>query len=114
MSKPVFICVPEAFHPARIYEPLRDVLHTYGYSVIPLGLPSIGGIPTTYDFTEDVQAIRTLIAQVANSGVEMIVVLHGYAGLPGGEALLGLSKRERQSAGLQGGVVRIVFIMSCE
>jgi hypothetical protein len=96
------------------YEPLRIALSLHGYTVVPLGLPSIGGNPATHDFTEDVQAIRRLVTQIANSGSDVIVVLHGYAGLPGGEALLGLSKRERECAGLRGGVIRLVFIMSCE
>jgi hypothetical protein len=114
MSKPVFICVPEASSPSSIYEPVRRALSNHGYTAIPLALPSIGGSPPTYDFTQDVQAIRNLVIHVIDSGVDVIVVLHGYAGLPGGEALLGLSKREREHAGLRGGVTRLVFMMSCK
>ena len=35
-------------------------------------------------------------------------------GLPGAEALQGLGKDERSQRGLRGGVVRLVFIMSCK
>jgi hypothetical protein len=97
-----------------IYEPLRIALSIHGYVAVPLGLPSVGGNPATFNFTQDVVAIRNLVIQISNSGADVIVVLHGYAGLPGSEALLGLSKREREYAGLRGGVVRLVFIMSCE
>lgn len=114
MSKPIFVCVPEASHSNMIYEPLRIALSANGYVAVPLGLPSIGGNPATFNFTQDVVAIRNLVIQIADSGADVIVVLHGYAGLPGSEALLGLSKREREYAGLRGGVVRLIFIMSCE
>lgn len=44
----------------------------------------------------------------------MILVMHGYGGLPGAEALQGLGREERAQRGLRGGVVRLVFIMSCK
>jgi hypothetical protein len=72
----------------------------------------VGGNPATYDFTEDVRAIRNLVAHYADSGRDVILVMHGYGGLPGAEALHGLGKAEREQRGLRGGVVRLVFIMS--
>ncbi|KAH7321711.1 Alpha/beta hydrolase fold-1 [Rhexocercosporidium sp. MPI-PUGE-AT-0058] len=112
MSKPVFVCVPEASHSQLIYEPLRSILSFHGYTTVPLALPSVGGNPPTYDFREDVQAIRNLVTQIVDSGADVILVLHGYGGLPGAEALQGLGRDERSQRGLRGGVVRLVFIMS--
>ena len=112
MSKPVFVCVPGASHSPLIYGPLRAALSIHGYTAIPLSLPSVGGNPPTYDFTEDVNAIRTLVTQLADAGEDIILVLHAYGGLPGGEALQGLGKVERGRRNLRGGVVRLVFIMS--
>jgi hypothetical protein len=112
MSKPTFVCVPGASHSPIIFEPLKAALAFHGYNVIPLALPSVGGRPPTYDFTEDVHAIRDLVIRLVDLGTEVIVVLHSYAGLPGGEALHGLGKSEREQRGLRGGVVRLVFIMS--
>jgi len=114
MSKPLFVCVPGASHSHLIYEPLKAALSFYGYTAIPLALPSVGGNPPTYDFTEDVRAIRNLVTDLADSGAEVILVMHAYGGLPGGEALYGLGKGEREQRGLRGGVIRLVFIMSCE
>ncbi len=114
MSKPVFICVPGASHSHLIYEPLKNALSFHGYTAVPLALPSAGGNPPTYDFTEDVQAIRNLVTQVVDSGADAILVFHGYGGLPGAEALQGLGKDERSQRGLRGGVIRLVFIMSCK
>lgn len=114
MSKPIFVCVPGASHSQLIYEPLRSILSFHGYTTVPLALPSVGGNPPTYDFREDVQAIRNLVTQIVESGADVILVLHGYGGLPGAEALQGLGRDERSQRGLRGGVVRLVFIMSCK
>jgi pimeloyl-ACP methyl ester carboxylesterase len=112
MSKPIFVCVPGASHSPQVYEPLRAALSSYGYTAVPLALPSVGGNPPTYDFSEDVVAIRNLVTQYVESGADVIVVMHSYGGIPGAEALHGLGKREREQRGLRGGVVRLVFIMS--
>lgn len=114
MSKPIFVCVPGASHSHLIWEPLKRSLGYHGYTAVPLPLPSVGGNPPTYDFSEDVQAIRNLVTEISDSGADVIVVLHAYAGIPGGEALRGLGKADRQQRGLRGGVVRLVFIMSCK
>lgn len=114
MSKPIFVCLPGASHSQVIYEPLKAELSFSGYIVIPVALPSVGGNPVTYDFTEDVQTVRNLVIELVEGGNDVILVMHGYSGLPGAEALQGLGKVERQRRGLNGGVVRLVFIMSCE
>jgi hypothetical protein len=114
MSRPVFVCVPGASHSHLIYEPLRAALSLHGYTAMPVPLPSVGGNPPTYDFTEDVRAIRNICAELADSGADVILVMHAYGGLPGGEALYGLGKGEREQRGLRGGVIRLVFIMSCK
>lgn len=113
-SQPVFICIPGASHTPVIYEPLKVALASYNYTCIPLALPSVGGDPPTYDFTQDVRAIRECVTQIVDSGADVIMVFHGYGGLPGAEALQGLDKGERSRRGFKGGVVRLVFIMSCE
>jgi len=114
MSRPVFVCVPGASHSHLIYEPLRAALSFHGYTAYPLALPSVGGNPPTYDFTEDVRAIRNICSDLADAGEDVILVMHAYGGLPGGEALYGLGKGEREQRGLMGGVIRLVFIMSCK
>lgn len=112
MSKPTFVCIPGASHSPLIYDPVKSGLAYYGYEVTPIALPSVGGNPATYDFTEDVRAIRHYVTYYADLGRDVILVMHGYSGLPGAEALYGLGKAERERSGLRGGVIRLVFIMS--
>ena len=47
---------------------------------------------------------------LVDQGREVVVVMHSYSGLPGGEALKGFGKKERQ--GLEGGVILLVFVMA--
>lgn len=112
MSKPILVCIPGPSHPAVVFDPLKAALSLHGYTAIPINLPSIGGNPPTYDFTEDVLAIRNLVTQIADSGADVIVVMHSWGGLAGCEALRGLGKEERARSGLRGGVSRLVFIMA--
>lgn len=112
MSLPTFVCVPGSSHQPRIFDRIKYTLALHGYTVLPIALPSNGARPAIYDFTEDVRAIREQVAMLVNTGEDVIVVLHGYAGVPGSEALWGLGKAERAQRGFRGGVLRIVFIMS--
>jgi len=69
-------------------------------------------MPPHYDFTEDVHAIREAATKLVEEDREVVIVLHSYTGLPGGEALNGLGRKERQQEGKDGGVIRMVFIMA--
>lgn len=112
MSKPIIFCVPGGSCTPEYYDQVRKDLKGHGYSSVTVDLPSVGAVPALYDFTEDVEAIRNCAARLAEAGEEIVVVLHSYAGLPGGEALRGLGKAEREKQGLKGGLIRIVYIMS--
>jgi hypothetical protein len=43
----------------------------------------------------DVPIIRDSIAELVSNGKEVVLVVHSYAGFPGGEARKGLGKKER-------------------
>ncbi|PQE16710.1 FAD binding domain-containing protein [Rutstroemia sp. NJR-2017a BBW] len=113
MSRPTFICVPGFCHTSAIFDPLRDLLGSYGYAVHPVTLPSIvtNGTPTSNDPAQDMRAIRSTVSRYVEAGHYVIVVLHSYAGVPGGDALQGLSHSERAQRGLRGGVLRVVYVV---
>jgi hypothetical protein len=113
MSRPTFICVPGFCHTSAIFDPLRDLLGSYGYAVHPVTLPSIvtNGTPTSNDPAQDMRAIRSTVSRYVEAGHYVIVVLHSYAGVPGGDALQGLSHTERAQRGLRGGVLRVVYVV---
>lgn len=111
MSKPVIVCIPGPCQSPEIYVPLRSALYLDGYTLIPLSLPSIGNVPPPYDFAEDVIAVRQLIIELIEKEKDVILVMQGFSGITGSQAIHGLSKLERERQGTKGGVVRLVFIM---
>lgn len=76
MPKPIFVCIPGASHSPQVYEPLKTALASYGYHTFPIALPSVGGNPATYDFTEDVIAIRSAVTHFVELREDVIVVMH--------------------------------------
>lgn len=111
---PTFVCVAGFCHTSDIFDPLRTLLGHYGYPVLPVQLPSVltNGTHASNDPAQDTRAIRNSVSHLVEAGHDVIVVLHSYAGVPGGDALQGLGKTERAQRGLRGGVLRIVFVMA--
>jgi len=110
MTRPTIVCVPGPCLPAQIYEPLRDALAHHGYPVVPVSLPSIGSIPPPYDFAEDVIAIRSIIVELLEEQKDIIMLTQGFNGVSVCQALHGLGRIERESWGMRGGVMRLIFI----
>lgn len=111
MSKPTFVCLHGAWHDPSCYDGVKSLLTSYGYKCICPSFPSTGAQPPTYDFTEDVDTIRSTVVELVQDQ-DVIVVMHSYSGIPGGSALEGLDKQSCQKRGFKGGVVRLIYIMS--
>lgn len=110
MSKPTFVLVPGAWHKADIYSAVAESLQKHGYPSVLLPLPSAGATPPHQDFDGDVAAIRDALNELVSDNKEVVLVVHSYTGLPGGEAPKGLAKKDREAKGLEGGVIRYVVI----
>ncbi|EHK95979.1 alpha/beta-Hydrolase [Glarea lozoyensis ATCC 20868] len=110
MSKPTIVLVPGAWHKADIYSAVAEYLHKHGYPTVLLPLPSAGATPPHQDFDGDVTAIRDAISELVSNNKDVILVVHSYTGLPGGEAPKGFAKTDREAKGLEGGVIRYVVI----
>lgn len=50
------------------------------------------------------------MTELVSAGKEVVLVVHSYTGLPGGEAPKGLSKKDQEAKGLKGGLIRYVVI----
>ena len=112
MSNISFVLLPGGLHTPAVWAGIKSKLTPHGYYVEALSLPSIGGTPPTYDFTEDVKVTRDAVTKWADHGKDVVVVSHSISGLVAGEALSGLGKSEREAKGLRGGVIRLVYIMA--
>ncbi|KAF5697629.1 alpha beta-hydrolase [Fusarium mundagurra] len=81
------VFVPGAWHPARAFKAVGDILEHAGFSVDYVDLPSVGAGPPITDFTPDVAVIQQAISQAASKGQKVILVAHSYGGIPSAEAI---------------------------
>lgn len=51
-----------------------------------------------------------MLLPLLDAGKDLLLVMHSYGGLAGNCSAKGLSKKERSSAGHEGGVIGLVFI----
>ncbi|KAI7239179.1 hypothetical protein KC330_g2085 [Hortaea werneckii] len=112
MTKPVIVIVPGAWHQAIQYQLLTDQLQRAGYDVHALTLPCTGENPRPEVWQDDIAHIRSTVERIADSGRDIVVVMHSRGGLPGGDAVEGMSKEDRGQQGKAGGVVHLVYISS--
>ena len=109
-SQPTIVLVPGAWHTPAIYSGVVEDLSKHGYPTVSLPLASVGANPPHADFNGDVEAIRTCLTKLVSEDKDVVLVVHSYSGLPGGEAPKGLAKKDREAQNLKGGVIRYVVI----
>jgi pimeloyl-ACP methyl ester carboxylesterase len=97
MSKPTYVLLPGAWHSPSIYDDVVNLLAKHDYPAISLPPPGGGGPPGC-------------LSKLVSQDKEVILVVHSYAGLPGGEATKDLGKKDREAQGLKGGIIRFVVI----
>ncbi|MCJ1232850.1 hypothetical protein MMC14_000804 [Varicellaria rhodocarpa] len=93
LDKPTFVCLHGAWHSPACFNDLSVVLAAYDYTCVCPALPFTGSNPPTYDFTEDVDTIRSVVTELVEKEQDVIVLMHSYSGIPGGQALENLDKK---------------------
>ena len=101
MSKPVFVFVPGAWHAPDVFSPVMEQLDAAGYNSVGVTLPSVGAEAPLKDFEPDVEAVRTALSKVLDSGDDVVLVMHSYGSIPACEATKGMSGK--------GKIRRLVF-----
>ncbi|KAI1740507.1 Alpha/beta hydrolase fold-1 [Xylaria scruposa] len=109
MTGPVFVLLHGAWHSPQCWSRLIAELEKAGCTAVAPSLPSCGSTPPTPDWAEDVQVIRSTVSDLVVER-DIVVVMHSFSGMTGGTALEGLDKETCLAKGLQGGVVRLVYI----
>lgn len=59
---------------------------------------------------EDAGIIRSAVEELLDAGKDVLLVVHSYGSIPACDAIVGLSKTEREAHGRAGGVVALVYI----
>ncbi|KAF7714425.1 Uncharacterized protein PECH_001367 [Penicillium ucsense] len=110
MAKPTIIFAPGAFCPPKIFDDLSQKLNQHGYTCYTVSFPSVEQASSVKDLQPDIDAVRRLVQPEVEGGREVIVVSHGWSGLPVSSALDDLERSERANQGKSGGVIKLVFV----
>ncbi|KAL1967164.1 hypothetical protein VTN77DRAFT_3455 [Rasamsonia byssochlamydoides] len=108
-QKPTLVFLPGAWHTPECFEKVMAQLKALGYPTTTTQLPSVGGKVST-TMTDDAAHINKFLSQLVDDGKDVVLIMHSYSGIPGTESVKGLAKKDRQAAGLPGGIVALVYI----
>lgn len=112
--QPAVVIVHGAWHIPKHYEDTITSLNSKGFEhVYCPGLPSAVQslpLPPTANLEHDTAEVRSTIESLVEEGKQVIVLMHSYGGVVGNNALNGLLWPQRQSRGLPGGVVHLVYM----
>lgn len=109
--KPAVILVHGAWHVPEHYKDFIHLLQQDSFEVYCPLLPTCDeGKRPKADLFADAQAVRDQILTLIEDHREVIMLLHSYGGAVGTEAVKGLSKKERATQDLPGGVVHLIYM----
>ncbi|RAH43772.1 alpha/beta hydrolase [Aspergillus brunneoviolaceus CBS 621.78] len=110
MIRPAIVIVPGSWHRPQHYRRLVDGLAKFNYQAVGVTLPSVDSSPPLSSWATDAEAIRKVILGYIDAGRDVITVAHSFGGIPMSEAVKGLGKSTRESAGLKGGVLQLMYM----
>ena len=114
-TKPTIVLVPGSFcSAALLWDAVIDKLHNAVYDAIAVELQTVSPPSTAPAKTmaDDAAHIHGIVEALANDEKEVLVVMHSYGGIPGTQAVKGLTRKERQEQGKAGGVTGLVYVSS--
>jgi hypothetical protein len=110
MSKPQIVLVPGAWHAPVHMATLAAKLDAHGYTIHTQQMPSVGSPNPPEDLSEDAAALHAMAEKAIGTDNDVVVICHSWGGMVTGSGLVGLSKKEREAEGKQGGVVSLGYI----
>ena len=111
-TKPTVLFIHGSWHSPKHFRPVRDLFEDAGYPTECPCQPSFDTKPPTTYMYEDAKAIRAELNKlIEDQGKDVIVAMHSYGGVVGTEAVdESLGKKVRESKGLPGGVLELLYI----
>ncbi|KAK0370991.1 hypothetical protein CLIM01_11641 [Colletotrichum limetticola] len=107
---PTVVFTPGAWHGPQSFDLVRAGLTLKGYESEAITLPSVGAEPATVGLEQDAAVLRSTIETLADAGKEVVVVVHSYGGMVGGNAIEGLGYKQRAANNEKGGVIMLVYL----
>ena len=108
MSKPTIVMFAGAFHQKEHLKLVLPLIEAKGYPIISQTLSTVNN--GTLTLTDDVAQMHGIFTPLFAKDKDVVLVIHSYAGMPGSAAIKGLSKAERASNGLLGGIIGVVYV----
>ncbi|KAJ5353502.1 hypothetical protein N7541_006066 [Penicillium brevicompactum] len=112
MPNPSIVIVPGAWHRPAHFQGLIDELAKVNYEAVGVTMPSVDSSPPLPSWDQDAQAVRRVIMERLDAGKDVVVLAHSFGGIAMSEAAKGLGKKERAAQGLQGGIIRLIYMCS--
>ena len=110
-DKPYILLVHGAWLSASPYASLLSHLQDLGFGTTCSRLPTASNdIPPKHSLSDDTALIQRELTSLADERKAVVVLMHSYGGVVGSNALEGMGWAERQSRGLNGGVVHIIYM----
>ncbi|KIV77371.1 hypothetical protein PV11_09169 [Exophiala sideris] len=109
IPKPVIVFVPGAWHPPTCFRYVMDKLEAAGYETIGVSFASVGASKQLQDIGPDVEAIQNVVRPIVDQGRDVMLVVHSYGGVVGGESVRGLDKVSRAKEGKEGGITHLYY-----
>lgn len=109
--KPTVLFVHGSWHSPKHFGPVIKVFQAAGYETECPAQPSTGNLTLTDPLADDVKTIYDATAALVEKARDVIVVMHSYGGIVGTQAITkDITKQARQSKGLSGGVIHLVYL----
>ena len=108
-EKPTIVFIPGAFHTPECFNDVMSLLKANDFPVIGLHLPTAGKL-LSGTAVDDAKFIRETTQKLADDGKDIVLVMHSYGGFPGTESANGLTRRQREQEGKEGGVISLFYI----
>lgn len=111
-NQPLIVLVPGAWTPPTAYHKLVSILEKapYNFTVHSPSLASNNGATPPNTFEADVEAVRSAIEPLVTAGNDVVLIMHSYGGVVGSSSIAGLTKKDRQTKGLPGGISHLFYI----
>ncbi|KAG5657057.1 hypothetical protein KAF25_011226 [Fusarium avenaceum] len=110
--KPALVIIPGNFSLPRFWSTFQKSAQDNGYlsEVVALRSSREQTIDPAPGLADDVKQASSVLNKHIDQGKDVVLLMHSYGGMVGTEATRGLSRVEREKAGLKGGIVRLVFL----
>ncbi|KIL90661.1 hypothetical protein FAVG1_06396 [Fusarium avenaceum] len=110
--KPALVIIPGNFSLPRFWSTFQQSAQDKGYlsEVVALSSSREHTIDPAPGLADDVKQASSVLNKHIDEGKDVVLLMHSYGGMVGTEATRGLSRVEREKAGLKGGIIRLVFL----